>query len=811
MAVVGEPGVGKSRLVWECTHSHRTREWLVLESSPVSYGKATAYLPVIDLLKSYFQIEVRDDGRRIREKVTGKLLTLDRTLEPALSAVLALLDVPVEDPRWQALDPPQRRQRTLDAVKRLLLHETQVQPVLLVFEDLHWIDTDTQALLDAVVESLPTARSLLLVNYRPEYRHGLGNKTYYTQLRLDPFPPETAGELLQALLGDDGTLVPLARLLIDRTEGNPFFLEESVRTLVEMKVLVGERGAYRMTAPLHSVHVPATVEAILAARIDRLPGEDKRLLQAAAVVGKDLLFSLLQTVAELPEEELRRGLARLQAAEFLYESGLFPDLEYTFKHALTHEVAYGGLLQERRRAMHAKLVEAIEQLGGDRLAEQVERLAYHAVRAEAWDKAVTYLRQAGTKAIGRSAYREAVACFERALAALRHLEQTHERLEQAVDLHLDLRNSLMPLGEPARILRHLREAESLARTLDDPRRLGWMSVYMSHALWQTGQPAEARRFGQGTLPIAETLGDVPLQVATNYFVGHACYASGDYPGAEVFLRRVVQFVQDDLSRQRFGLLEFPAVTARSFLACCLAERGAFDEGIAHGEEGIRIAEAIDQPYSLIYACWALAQVYSLRGEFSDAVRLLERSVALSREWNITLQSAIMTGFLGYAHARSGRLEEGLALQHQALAAIEPMGWRTFHSLVVVHLGEACLLGDRMEGALEFAGRAITQARQGGQRGFEAYALRLLGEIASHPEPPHVEQAEGHYRQTLALAAELGMRPLVAHCHLGLGKLYRRTGEGAKASEHLTTATAMYREMDMSLWLAQAEAALKGAG
>ena len=236
----------------------------------------------------------------------------------------------------------------------MLLRESQVQPLCLVFEDLHWVDAETQGLLDALVESLPTARILLLVNYRPEYRHGWGSKTYYSQLRLDPLPAESAEELLRALLGDDDGLEPLKRLLVERTEGVPFFLEESVRTLVETGALAGERGGYRLARPLDTIQVPATVQAILAARIDRLPPEDKTLLQTAAVIGKDVPFALLQAIAETPEEALRQGLGRLQAAEFLYETALFPELEYTFKHALTQEVAYGGLLQERRRDLHAR-------------------------------------------------------------------------------------------------------------------------------------------------------------------------------------------------------------------------------------------------------------------------------------------------------------------------------------------------------------------------------------------------------------------------------------------------------------------------
>src|SRR5262245_22882456 len=367
VAIVGEPGVGKSRLVYEFTHSHRTQDWFILEAGSVSYGKATSYLPVIDLLKAYFKVQDRETHREIRERVTGKLLTLDRSLEPILPALLALLDVPVDDPHWQALDPGQRRQRTLDAVKQLLLRESQGQPVLVVFEDLHWIDAETQALLDSLVESLPTARLLLLVNYRPEYQHGWGRKTYYSQLRLDALPPESAGELLSALLGDELALEPLKRLLVRR--GNPFFIEESIWTLVETGTLAGERGAYRLTRPIQAIEVPATVQAIVAAQIDRLLAEDKQLLQTASVIGKDVPFVLLYAVAEAAEDAVQRALAHLQAAEFLYETRLFPDPEYTFKHALTHEVTYGTLLLDRRKMLHARIVGAIERSYPDRLTE----------------------------------------------------------------------------------------------------------------------------------------------------------------------------------------------------------------------------------------------------------------------------------------------------------------------------------------------------------------------------------------------------------------------------------------------------------
>jgi class 3 adenylate cyclase len=563
VAVVGEPGVGKSRLFYEFTHSHRIEGCVIVESGSVSYGKATPYLPVIDLLKAYFKIQDRDSQRDIREKVTGKLLTLDKALEPALPALLSLLDVAAEDQQWQNLDPLQRRQRTLEAIKRLLLRESQVQPLVLIFEDLHWIDSETQAFLDSMIDSLPTAPLLLLVNYRPEYQHGWGSKTYYRQLRIDPLPPESAEELLLAALGDDASLQSLKQLLIERTEGNPFFMEESVRTLVETKVLAGERGKYRLTGSLEITGVPATVHAVLAARIDRLALEEKRLLQSAAVIGKDVPFVLLHAIAELSEDELRRDLGHLQAAEFLYETRLFPDLEYTFKHALTHEVAYGGVLQERRRSLHARIVEAIERLYPERLAEQGELLAHHTFHGGLWEKAATYLRQAGAKAADRSAYREAVSYFDRAIEALKHLPKSRQTIEQAIDIRIEMRSSLQPLGDQAKIFERMREAQRLAESFNDQRRLGQVSAYLSGYFNQAGNdPIQAIANGQRALSISSATGDFSLQVQANHFLGTAYYSADDHDRAfNHFIRNVESLVGDQIYH-RFGLAFLPAVGSR---------------------------------------------------------------------------------------------------------------------------------------------------------------------------------------------------------------------------------------------------------
>jgi class 3 adenylate cyclase/tetratricopeptide (TPR) repeat protein len=808
VALVGEAGVGKSRLVYECLHTHHTHDWLVLESASVSYGKATPYSPVIDLLKRYCHVEERDDPRTIRAKVTGQVLTLDPALRDTVPALLALLDALPDDSPFQQLDPPQRRQRTLDALKRMLLRESQVQPLLLVFEDLHWIDSETQALLNSLVESLPTARLLLLVNYRPEYQHGWGSKTYYTQLRLDPLPPVSAEEFLHALLGDDSSLVPLKQLLIARTEGNPFFLEESVRTLVETGVLVGERGAYRMAQAFPTVQVPATVQAVLAARIDRLPPEDKHLLQTAAVIGTEVPWPLLQAIAELPEAALYYSLARLQSAEFLYETRLFPELEYTFKHGLTHEITYGSLLQERRRGLHARIVAALEEIYVDRLAEQVDRLAHHAFRGEVWDKAVAYCRQAGVKATDRSAYQEAAAYLEQAQEALRHLPEGRAAREQAIDIWLNLRPVLFPLGGLRRALDHLREAETYAEHLNDQRRLGQVLSSMISCWWLMGEPERAVECGERALTIAAALEDIVLQMNSHLSLGQTYVTMGHYRRAADYFRRIIGSLQGDRGYQRFGAAILPTIVCRAWFVWCLAELGEFGEGMAPGAEAIQMAEAAGHPYSLITACYGSGLLHLRRGDLDKALPVLENGLGICNTWGFrTLGFHGVASFLGAAYVLAGRVADALPLLERVVEQTDAKGVIADHVLGVIPLGEGYLRAGRIDDALHQARHAAEVCRQHQQRGHEAWALRLLGDIHAQRDPLAVKSAEEHYRQALNLANELDMRPLQAHCHRGLGTLYAKTNQREQARAELSTAIEMYRAMDMTFWLPQAEAAL----
>ncbi len=807
MAVVAEAGVGKSRLLYEFTHAPDLQGWLVVECAAVSYGKSTSYLPVINLLRDYFEIHDRDDHRAKGDKVTGKLLALDRVLATALPAVLALLDVPVNDANWQALAPSQRRQQTLEALRHLVLCEARARPILLIFEDLHWIDGETQSLLDDLVEILGPERLMLLVTCRPEYQHGWGGKSWYNELRLDVLPPESIGKLLDALLGDHPGLAPLKQLLA--TIGNPFFLEEAIRTLVETKALSGQRGQYRLAQPIHAIQVPATVHGMLAARIDRLAPEDKRLLQTASVIGKDVPLALLHAIAGLPNQELRRGLDRLQSAEFLYETELFPDLQYAFKHALTHEVAYGGLLHERRRELHGWIVEAIEALHRDRLGEQTERLAHHALRGELRQKAVDYLRQAGVKSAARSALPDARVWFEHALGVLETLPRTPSTLEVSFELRLDLRHLLIQFGEVRRSFERLQQAEALAEQLDDDRRRGRVCAFATNILSMLGRLDDALAAGTRALEIADRLGDLRLRIQATSYLEQVHYHRGDYPRSIELATANLAVLPADWVYENLGSATPAFVFDRCWLVLSLAELGQFAEAARHEADMLRLAEMTQHVTTAGQAHFAAGRLHLLRGDWAAARTHLERGVASCRTGSINLTLPRALAALAWVLAQVGEGGGAYDLVREGedlFAHVVAQGSGGHLGLGYTSLGHACLLVGRLDEARAMAQRAVDIAPS--HHGALAHALHLLGDIATHPRGFDADGAEAHYRKALALAEPRGMLPLAARCHHGLGRVYERSSTPARAREHLSAAAAMYREMNMRFRLEEAEAELR---
>src|SRR5215510_1409919 len=794
VGISGEAGIGKSRLIVEFRESLATKGVTCLEGQCHSHGTAVPYLPILDVLTAACGIAEGDAPGLMADKARTTLLEAGMDLLETAPYLMHLLDIEHDAERFAELTPDVTKARIFETLRQLLLRKSRQSPLVIVVEDLHWIDSTSEELLASLAEILPGARLLMVCTHRGGYRPSWIEKSYATQVALQPLAPEDSLHIVRSVLGADQAADSLYELIVAKAEGNAFFVEELARTVREQ---IG--GAAPMT-------VPDTVEEVLGGRIDRLAPEERRLIEVAAVVGKDVPLAVVQAVAGLPNDVLSRAFERLKGAEFLYETSPGPETEYTFKHTLTHEVAYGRLLAEPRRSLHARITEAIERLYPGRLADHVERLAHHAFEGEAWEKAYQYLHQAGTKAFTRCAHQEAAVCFDRALEALGRLPESRERNERTVDLRFDLRNTLQPLGEFGRILECLREAEGLARSLGDQRRLGEASAYLTDYFRLMGDQERAIEYGQQALAIADAVDQFTLRLRANTYLGQTYYALGDYRRAAGFLVRNVDMLDGDRMLQPYGFAQFPSVHSRTCLVWCLAELGEFDDGIRIGHEAIRIAESVDHPFSLATAHAGIGALYVRQGNLEAGLPILERGLELCGTWKLSLWFPPIATALGIGYMQSGRVDDAVAILERAVEQSEGMRLGGWHSRVLTALGLAYLLAGRANDSLQAIRRALGLAREHKERGHEAWSLRVLGEIPLRSELD-VPEAEEGLRRALAIGTELEMRPLVAHARFGLGRWARRAGRRADAEEHLRDAAALFGELEMRSWAAQAQTAL----
>jgi transcriptional regulator with AAA-type ATPase domain/tetratricopeptide (TPR) repeat protein len=799
VGVVGEAGAGKSRLLLELTGRLDRQSVRVLRVTTAASEDPSRSRPAASLLTLLFDLEPADPMPDVHEALTTRLGALG--LEPALSAPLAaLLELDVHDPDWLGLEASQRARRMLDALRRVIVRESFARPMLIVLEDLHWIDADTQVALDSLVEFIPSARILLLLTYRPEYRHRWSGKTFYTQLRVDALPAEAAGELLDHLLGPAAELASLKRELAQWTEGNPFFLEECVRTLAETGALAGRPGGPPPESVAHLL--PATVEDTLAARMNRLPSDARHVVQCAAAIGTDFSDAVLSEVADIAPEALEAHLRVLEEAEFVYPAAEVVEGAHVFKHALTHLVAYRSLPPERQRGLHAQILAALELRPTGSPDARVEALAEHAVRGEVWSKAVLYLRQAGGRALTRSAHRAAADYFERAMETLERTTDPTTFADTAVDIRLDLRHALTPLGEVERILSRLREAELIAGRIGDARRLGRVLTFQANGLFTLGDHARAIECGSRALSIARDLDDEPMAIAAEQYAGRALHAQGNYRAALEIFRRLAASLTGERASANLGLPVPPAIFARAHLVWCLAELGEFAEALRVGDEAVRLAEAVAQPEALQWACYPLGLLALDRDDVVAALPLLERVLTICQTTELPVYLPRTMAALGHARVLRGDAE-ALGTLEQAVAEAEGRRQVNVYPSALGRLVEAYLTLGHIDRALPAAERAVDLARKRGERGTEARVLRLQGIVYQRVTAPRLDEAEAALRGAVAISDELDMRPQLARARLALGALLRVRGRTDEARDALTAARAAAERLGLSQPAAEA--------
>jgi predicted ATPase/class 3 adenylate cyclase len=806
VGVMGDPGVGKSRLVREFKLLS-PKGCLVLETFSVSHGKAYAYLPLIDLLKNYFQITLQDDERQRREKVGGKVLMLDPSLEDTLPYLLALLGLAEPTSSLQQMDPQIRKRRTFEAIKRLLVRESVNQPLVLIFEDLHWLDAETQAFLDLLSESIATAKILLLVNYRPEYRHDWGSKTYYTQLRLDPLGQEDAQELLTALLGTDLTLHPLKQFILQKTEGNPFFMEEIVQALVEQGFLLRAPvvGAGLRPAPTLNpgeLHIPATVQAVLASRIDRLPSEEKTQLQILAVLGKEFPLSLLKQVVDKPEEDLHRLLSHLQAAEFIYEQPAFPEIEYTFKHALTQEVAYNSLLIEQRKALHERTAQAIEAIFHSRLEDYYGDLAHHYARSGNTQKAVEYLHLAGRQAAQRSANAEAIGHFTAALELLKTLPDTHERTRQELTLQIALGVPLMAIRGYAapEVERTYTRARELCQQLGEAPQLFttlW-GLWMFHMV--RGELQATRELGEQLLGLARDEQDPALLLEAHRALGAALLNIGEFVLARDHLEQALALY--DFQKHRSLVFRYGqdlGVSCQIQVARALWYLGYPEQALKKIRESFTLAHELAHPFTLALAQTFAAWVYQFRREAQAVQDIAEANITLSSEQGFPLFSAFGTFFRGWALAEQGQVEEGIAQARQGVTALRTGGAELGQSHRLALLAEMYGRVGRVEEGLAALAESLSLVNKNGEHSHESELYRIKGELTLEQSSVKSlgssvqKEAEGCFLKAIDVARRQSAKSWELRAVMSLSRLWQQQGKKEEAQQTLAEVYGWFTE------------------
>jgi class 3 adenylate cyclase/tetratricopeptide (TPR) repeat protein len=794
VVIKGQPGTGKSRLLHEFLQSPQLSGWLVLKTAAAAYERGTPYLAISNLLRSWCGIPEQASPAEAKRRLHEALAALPAGSSIYVPALQWLLDLPVEDSDWSGLDATERQRRMRSTLKDLFLRNAENKPLLLWFEDIQWTDVETRSVIDGLIESIETTRLFVLLTCRPDYEHKLGGKTFLTAINLDPLESQAADELVQGLVG--GANDELRALIVERTDGTPLFIEETVRTLVESGALRPRIGGYELRRQIPDIRIPETVQSVIAARIDGLSSKRKTFLQIASVIGSNIPIMLLREVVDLSEAELQKLLAELKAAQFLYETPNPIYAQLKFRHALIHEVAYGSLISAKRQMLHARVLRAMESQYRENTLDVAESLAHHALNAALWDKAQTYLCQAGDKAAEFSAYQAAGAFFESALQALTHLPQDHGRIRQGIDIRLKLRPVLAATADFDRLERCLADAETMANSIEDRRRLAAIDVAQAFVHNGRGQLDASIERGVRARNAAREIGDFGLEVSATFYLGQAYMWRGDFRRSVAVLEDNMAWIDGPLRQRRIGTTGTGSVLWLGMLGASHGRLGNFATATDTAKKACLIADEVRRPADIALAYWWAGFISEHRGDVPMALQYLEHGFNVCRASQINYLLPILSTSLGYTYALAGRTEQGIPLLERALAFNRGAKFTYGEAWSSVYLGFAKLLDNRYEGMLDQARSVLELARMHKYRAIEVDALLLLGDIHRNPSAPARAEAERFYTQACALSVEFGLRPQYARCQKALGQLLMESGRRAKADQLIGAAAELCRRMGM---------------
>jgi class 3 adenylate cyclase/tetratricopeptide (TPR) repeat protein len=807
VGIIAEAGVGKSRLVLEL-RKRLPENNTYLEGHCLPYGSSIPFLPLLDILRSFFDIQEGEPEKHSKQKMREKTLGLDEKLVGALPAFQDLLSPPAEDESWRNLEPKEKRLKTFEAIRDLLIRLSQERPLILVVDDLHWADKTSEEFLDYFIGWLANTHILLLLLYRPEHTHPWGSKSYYSQIRLDQLSEGTSSELVQSIL-EGGEVVPeIIELILTRAAGNPLFMEELTKTLLENGSIKKDNHKYVLNLEASDVHVPDNVQGIIAARMDRLKDNIKRTMQIASVIGRDFAFSILKTITDM-EDELKAHLLDLQNLEFIYEKSLFPELEYIFKHAVTQEVAYDSILMQRRKELHARIGMAIETIYSERLEEFFEMLSHHYSRSDNLEKSYLFSRLSGDKAIRNNSAWEAFGYYKGAVGALKRApEEAKSKRNQLEVLHLMLVPMIL-LGFPEESLSILQEGEELSKELGDKKSL--IRFYTNTGLYYSnrGDPTQGNRYSGRAFEEAEAIQDVETMAQSGPDLCLSYGTRGEYGKAiDVALRVTDAIEKAGRESETFGgpMNVYPALLAIS--GNNSATLGNFEEAKALVEKGLKAANLYGNPMTLGACQLNYGWVYLTKGEAGLASEYLSSSIKCFEKAKFTQPLALAWTGSGLAHVILGDPETGRSHVEKGLMIHREAGIEWNLAAHVYSLGICHHSAGDLNSAQDAFEEAFRLSQDNQERHMEGKSRIWLGRILWMADWPNRSEAEEFIQSGIRILESLGTRPDLSIGYLFVGEHYLGGGMRAKAEEYLREAEKGFRQMGMDHWLAEVERILE---
>jgi class 3 adenylate cyclase/tetratricopeptide (TPR) repeat protein len=807
VGIVGEAGVGKSRLKIELRHILLKHASIYLEGRCHHFGGTMAYLPILEILRSYFGIKEGDRESTVKKKMERKIRRLGGDLQVVLSPLQDLFSLDLGDDAYLKLEPRQKREKVFEAVRNLFIRESESRPVILAIEDLHWIDKTSEELLTYLIDWIANARILLLGLYRPEYRHGWGNKSYYSQISLSQLSTSHSAALVQSIFTGAQVAPELRELVLSRTAGNPLFLEEFSYSLLEHGIARKKDRQYVLSDDAHEIHVPDTIHGIIAARMDRLEDSLKRIMQVASVIGREFAFRILQTITGM-RDELKSHLLDLQGLEFIYEKSLFPELEYIFKHALTQEVAYNSLLARRRKAIHRKIAEAIETLYPERLEEFYEMLAYHYSRSEDTQRALDYIQRSAEKAARNYCLWEAFRFHKEMIEIIKRESMSKQDRVRYKEVLLSLTSILLALGFPPDSLDLLQEGERLSAELRDTKSVASFNSMISLYYAITGDPESATRYAERCFKASCRIQDVEMMAQTAFDLCSSYMIKGEYRKILAVSSKSFKLLEKTGKQQEtFGRLLNVYSALSAFHGYSLGVMGDFTAGMGMLEKGLQVSLDIDNLYALGLVEYFYGHLCALAGDGKRAIDHLQKAIGHFEEARVVILLPLCWNTLGWAYHLEGYrkiaqdyMEKGIRMQRDS---------ELTHNLSECHyyLGMAlCDAGD-LEEAHRHATRSLAYAQKNNEEENQGLAWILLGRVLGKLDRSQSAKAAECMKKGITILVELHLKPRSAAGHLYLGELYIDLGKREQAAEELAVAEAMFQEMGMDHWLARTQTAL----